>query len=586
MFNAVLMAVIVAQAPDGLRTHSERSGFTKTGRYEEVERLCVQFEAAYPKKVRCETFGVTPERRPMLALIASADGTLSPEAARAKKRPVVLAQGGIHAGEIDGKDAGFWVLRELLDGTAPKALLENVTFVFIPVFNVDGHERFGKNQRPNQVGPQETGWRVTSTNLNLNRDYAKADAPEMRAMLRLLGAWDPILYLDLHVTNGSKFQHDVAVLLEPQFGGPAALNAIGKDLREAAFKELEAQGHQPLLFYPSLNNENDPSSGFTFGIAPPRFSQGYWSLRNRFGALVETHAWKDYATRVRSTHDVLLAFMKEAAAHGPQWLEAAARADAADRAAINHAVVLRWQSTKVPTQLDFQGYAYTRELSDVSGKQWVKYDESKPTIWRVPYFGEVSPSVTAMPPRGGYVVHAGFAQLVAERLRLHGFTYDVLTVPRIANVEAFRAATVKFSAGSFEGHQMLTLTGEWKKERVSVPAGSLYVPTGQKGRALLVHLLEPHAPDSLGAWGFFNPMFEQKEYLEDYVIEPYARELLAKDPKAKAEFDAKLKSDPDFAKNPDARLRFFATRHPAWDARLNLYPVFRADEPLRTRADQ
>ena len=84
-------------------------------------------------------------------------------------------------------------------------------FVFVPVFNVDGHERFGRNNRPNQLGPEEMGWRVTAQNLNLNRDYVKADAPEMQAMLRLLNEWDPIVYVDLHVTDGAKFQHDVSV---------------------------------------------------------------------------------------------------------------------------------------------------------------------------------------------------------------------------------------------------------------------------------------------------------------------------------------------------------------------------------------
>ena len=79
----------------------------------------------------------------MVALVASSDGVLEPASARAPARPVLLMQGGIHAGEIDGKDAGFLALREMLDGTAPAARWSAVTLVFVPVFNVDGHERFG-----------------------------------------------------------------------------------------------------------------------------------------------------------------------------------------------------------------------------------------------------------------------------------------------------------------------------------------------------------------------------------------------------------------------------------------------------------
>ena len=44
-----------------------------------------------------------------------------------------------------------------------------------------------------------------------------------------------------------------------------------------------------------------------------------------------------------------------------------------------------------------------------------------------------------------------------------------------------------------------------------------------------------------------------------------------------AQFHQKLASDPAFAKNPAARLEFFARRHASWDERLNLYPVLRTD---------
>src|ERR1700728_2806213 len=181
-----------APADSALETLAEQSKFVRTGHYDEVQRLCEAFAQKWPDSVRCVDFGLTPEGRPMLALVASRSGALTAEAARERGLPVLLMQGGIHAGEIDGKDAGFLALRELLkDGNT----LRNFVLVFVPVFNVDGHERFGRWNRPNQVGPEEMGWRVTAQNLNLNRDYMKAAAPEMEAMLRLLNAWDPVLYV-------------------------------------------------------------------------------------------------------------------------------------------------------------------------------------------------------------------------------------------------------------------------------------------------------------------------------------------------------------------------------------------------------
>ena len=68
-----LLLLAMAAAP--LTTVAEQSGWTKTGRIEEVERLCAAFPRRYPGKVKCERFGTTPMGRPMLALIASSDGT-------------------------------------------------------------------------------------------------------------------------------------------------------------------------------------------------------------------------------------------------------------------------------------------------------------------------------------------------------------------------------------------------------------------------------------------------------------------------------------------------------------------------------
>src|SRR5690606_291464 len=258
--------------PDArLGTVSERSGFVRTGRYDEVVALCDAFAAEHPEAVRCIDFGTTPEGRPMKALVASRSGALTPAAARDAGLPVLLVQGGIHAGESDGKDAGFLALRQALDGEAAPGALDRQVLLFVPVFNVDGHERFGRWNRPNQRGPEEMGWRTTAQNYNLNRDYVKADAPEMQAMLALVNAWDPILYVDLHVTDGAKFRQDVSYQIEPVHAGDAQLRADGLAMRTALVDAVAAQGAHPLTFYPSFVEEDNPASGFIDGVAPPRF---------------------------------------------------------------------------------------------------------------------------------------------------------------------------------------------------------------------------------------------------------------------------------------------------------------------------
>src|SRR4249919_462372 len=248
-----LGAIASAHATDAsLSTVAERSGFLKTGRYDEVIALCAAFQKTYPDAVRCIDFGRTPEGRPMKALIVSRSGALTAKQAGDRGLPVLLIQGGIHAGEIDGKDAGFLALREALESKAAKGALEKQVLIFVPVFNIDGHERFGKWNRPNQRGPEEMGWRTTAQNYNLNRDYVKADSPEMQAMLRLIEAWDPLACIDLHVTDGAKFQHDVAIMVEPVHAGDEGLRKAGRELRDGVIDDLSAAGSTPVAFYPSF----------------------------------------------------------------------------------------------------------------------------------------------------------------------------------------------------------------------------------------------------------------------------------------------------------------------------------------------
>jgi len=92
---------------------------------------------------------------------------------------------------------------------------------------------------------------------------------------------------------------------------------------------------------------------------------------------------------------------------------------------------------------------------------------------------------------------------------------------------------------------------------------------------LAMNLLEPEAPDSLVAWGFFNAIFEQKEYGESYVLETLAREMIAADPLLRQEFRQKVASDSSFAGNAYDRLQFFYRRSPYWDPHMNVYPVGR-----------
>jgi Zinc carboxypeptidase len=573
--GATARTATTSTSDTALETVAEQSKFVRTGRYDEVPRLCEAYAHTWPGLVKCVNFGSTPEGRPMVALIASRSGALAPEEARKRGLPVMLMQGGIHAGEIDGKDAGFLALRELLqDGNA----LRNFVLVFVPVFNVDGHERFGRWNRPNQVGPEEMGWRATAQNLNLNRDYMKADTPEMHAMLGLLNAWDPVLYVDMHVTDGANFQPDVSNTIDPLYSGDAALHPTAKALVTELNSKISAMGSHPLDFYPEFVKEDDPDSGFAASIYSPRFSTAYWGLHNRFALLLETHSWKDYATRVRVTHNIIVTLVDMMSREGSGWRAQALEADARARRLGGQVVTLDFDNGPQVRTIDFPGYAYTRKHSDISGAIATFYDATKPTVWHVPFRDTIVPKTTAQAPRGGYIVTAANADWMAAKLVLHGIHFEKLAHETTdVAVQAFRATQVTYSKETFEGHTMLTFTGAWAPQKRPIPAGSLFVPIAQPNSRVAVALLEPQAVDSLAAWGFFNSAFESKEYMEPYVEEQVAAEMLAHDPKVAADFKKRLAEDKQFAADPAARLDYFYRLSPSWDERLNLYPVYRVE---------
>ena len=564
-----------------LETHAERSGYSETGPASEVDTLVRAFTRRFRKRLRAERFGTTGEGRPLWVLAASDDGTLTPDRARRRGRPVVFALAGIHPGEIDGKDAGFQLLRELLEGTALPGVLRHVTFVFVPIFNVDGHEHSSPHHRPNQNGPRSQGWRTNARNLNLNRDWMKADSPEMRALLPVLQAWDPLVFVDLHVTDGAHFLPDVSLLVAPLIEGPPPMQAMARVLQDEIHAELRAGGHLPLDFYPALVRDDDPASGFTRTVYPPRFSHSYWGLRNRLAVLVETHSWKDYRTRVVTTRDLLASVLASVRRHGPAWRVRMRGLDEDTRSKPPTALDLAFAASGETETIEFPAYAYDRAPSPATGGTYLRFHLDRPQSWRVPLRGRMVSTTRVDLPRGGWAIPPGWAAVVAEALDRHGIEHRVLTRATRARVSTFGLADPRPSTAPYEGRQRLDPQGTWSEPRPEeLPRGTRIVPLAQPRAALAAHLLEPTGPDSLTAWGTFNAAFQQQEYVEAYLLEPWAETELARDPELRAAFEERLR-DPSFADDLDARRRFFLLRHPSYDQRIRRVPVFRLAAPLR-----
>ncbi|MGH8172531.1 MAG: M14 family metallopeptidase [Rhodanobacteraceae bacterium] len=569
-----------ADMSDSWITPAEVAQFRTTPSYADTHAYLERLATAAPKEIHLTRFGVSPEGRDLMLVVAAKDGEFTPAAARASGKEIVLVQAGIHAGEIEGKDAGLMLLRDVSVGGKHAALLDHVILVYLPIFNVDGHENNGAYNRINQNGPDTMGFRATAQNLNLNRDYTKADAPEMRAWLKMFDAWMPDLFMDIHTTDGADYQYDLTWFLEEW--GP--LNPAVKSWQNTAFKQsifpaFEAMGHVQAPYLDLVDHRDITKGVGNFGSGP-RFSTGYVVLRNRPALLVETHMLKSYEVRVRATYDLVVATLTYLNKHHGTLRKIVEQADAETIARAQTAgaeLPILFKTTDKPVTLTLKSYAFSQQKSDISGDTWVTYDPRTPKTYEVPFFRDLFATESVRLP-AAYVVPASLPQII-EKLDEHGVRYERLAAPTELRVERYRLTKPVWADKPFEGRHLLNEFSQ-ASETVSVvlPAGSAIVPMDQAAANVAVNLLEPRAPDSLLRWGFLDASLEQKEYADARVAEKLARDLMAKDPSLKSEFDAKVAADPAFAKDPAARLAFFYERSPWFTTQhVGAYPVLRLD---------
>ncbi len=584
------VGVAATADPGDWKTPSEAGDYRSTPRYDETIGWLRRLAAADPRRIRIETFGKTGEGRDLHVVIASKGGLFDPVAARRAGRVVVLVQNAIHAGEMDGKDASLALLRDMVITGADARLLDRVVLLVIPIYNADGHERVGRFNRVNQNGPEETGWRTQARNLNLNRDYMKADAPETRAWLGLWNRWLPDYFVDNHVTDGADFVYDTTYGVDT---GPDVRPDHARWSREILIpwiQEAVSKAGHVIGPYLGLKDETDPAQGAVTGQDQPRFSTGYAILQNRPAMLVEMHMLKDYRTRVRGNVELMRALLevinRDADRIAVMNREADAATIEAGRAASSEPVFpLRLEADGTTEPYPLRIFAFERTPSAVSGATRIEYGPT-PTTITVPRQVGLRVTRAIAPPRA-YLVPAQWTAVI-EVLQAHGLWLPRTTAAWEGEVSTYRCDLPRWLDRPYEGRQVMFFPGEGLppstatlggcrpvRERLRFPAGSVVVPLDQRAAKVAIHFLEPEGPDSAVTWGFFNAMFEQKEYAEPYVMEKIARDLLAADPALRAEFDRRVAGDPAFAASPQARLDFFYRRSPWWDARLGLYPVAR-----------
>ncbi len=550
-------------------TPTEKTGMTDTPDYAETIAWLEKLAAASPL-VRLITIGKTAQGRDLYAVIASLEGLDATSKLAASDKPTLLVQAGIHSGEIDGKDAGMMLLRDIAFG-GKSALLTNANLLFIPVLNADGHERRSVWNRPNQRGPTHQGWRTTAQNLNLNRDYMKAQAPEMIALLKLIQESKPSLYLDIHVTDGVDYQYDITYGFHGWQGGFAWSPRIGQwldlTLRPALDVDLAKAGHipGPLVF---AKNNRDLSQGIIAKPYDPRFSTGYGDLRHLPTLLIENHSLKPFRQRVLGTYVLIESCLRIIGEQATALQDAIAHDEASRPATLG----FNWNGAPDhETTMPFLGIASETFNSTASGIDEVSW-LGKPLIRdNLPVHLTTKPQLTLRRPVA-YYLPVTEADMLAV-LSSHGVRMETLEQPKTLKIEHYRLVDPVASAKPFEGRHTVVTRVRSESGIQQLPAGTIKVSTDQPLGDLAIALLEPEHVDSLTAWGFVPEILSRTEYIEGYVIAQLAERMMQESPQLKAEFEAKLASDPDFAKDPEARLQWFYQRSPFYDQAYLRYPV-------------
>jgi hypothetical protein len=567
--------------PQEWLTVAEKSDFRATSSYDQTMVYLYRLEAAAPHLIRVTDFGRSGQGRPLPLVIVSADGAFTPEAAAATGKPILLIQSCIHAGEVDGKDATLMVLRDIALGRRPE-LVKGVVTLFAPIYNADGHEHVSIYNRSNQNGPVEgMGYRATANGINLNRDFLRLVSPEGKALAKLVTTWNPHLHVDNHVTNGSDHAWVLTWLVDEAPRLAPSLDAwVGAHLPRV-LAAIEAGGH-PNGPYVNHVSRSDPTAGMIWDVALPRYSSGYFSLRNRASILIEMHAHKPFRDRVLANRAFIDELIEEVGRSGQELVRAVQEAEAATVAmgvadARPSEVVVRWKVVEESETITWPAYEWSIEDSEVMGGKQVQYHPGEirevELEWRHLQIAEL----TLARPRG-YLVLAGWPQ-VEELVAGHGLRAFRLSEDTELEVETTRLANPEFATSPYQGVVMVEdFEISRQPETRSIPAGSLWIPADQPSFEVAVQLFEPEAPDSIVRWGVVSSLFERKVYIGLDLLESLADEMLV-DEKVRSEWESALE-DPDFAKNPSARYMWWYQRTPYWDETVGLLPVMRIMVPV------
>lgn len=591
-----------------LPTVAEKSDFKATSRYDEVNAFLKDL-AAKSSLVRTWDIGKSGEGRAIPLMLLADPPVASVEEAKKSGKMVVLMVGGIHSGECDGKEALLALARDVAlareeskrqrdeetkrqrdketkreekkDGSESGAAaggekghgdekgvhdavssslglsvssslsssLDHLILAFVPIYNPDGNEKMDPKNRPGQVGPETMGIRENAlppAGLDLNRDFVKLEAPETRALVRLMNQLDPAVVVDTHTTNGSFHRYTLtydtnknpagdAKLLEYCRG--ALMPALGKAVKDSSGIDTFWYG----------NFERDHGRWETYPDQP-RYGINYVGMRNRIGILTESYSYATYKERIGAQEAFLKATIAYAAGHREEIRKLISETDArisaggerergptgegrrrggrrgerpagGEPARADAAKPDGGKPETAPAEPELATVAIRSKMVASEGKTKVlgyveeeKDGHNRPTKeakdYDVDLYVSFAPEKTVPRPYA-YIIAApdkddtSFATVI-QTLQRHGIKIEETREDIELDTSAAAIDAVTKAVRPFQGHSTVSVQASRHEVPHRFPAGSMLIKTAQPLGNLAAYLLEPESSDGLATWNFLD----------------------------------------------------------------------------------
>ena len=555
----------------------------QTVTYKEGITFLEKLSNTYPQFLQLNTFGTTDSGEPLHEVIFNANGKFEPLSEKETQNEfVVFINNGIHPGESDGIDATLMLLRDLCTKESTRSQYKNIVLVIIPFYNISGTLTRNSTTRTNQNGAAEYGFRGNVKNLDLNRDFVKCDSKNAESFNKLFQKWQPLVYLENHVSNGADYEYVMTYLATQadRLGGKMGL-FLNKNFTPALEKAMINRNEEMTPYVNVFGT--DPIHGWEAFMDSPIYSTGYTALFQTFSLLTETHMLKPYEQRVKATSVFMEELLKYVQKNGKE-LQAIKLEDQKALQKQNE-FPLDWEIDKTRYRtLNFKGYESSLEKSKVSGLDRMKYDRSKPYTKEIKYYDAFKPSLKIIAPKA-YLVPMAYTE-VLERLKWNGVKMDTVinTNYEGQSVEVYSITGYQTSSSAYESHYV-HYNIEVEKQKISFGEALRYpeqkyilIEMNQPANRYIVEMLEPQGASSFFAWNFFDGILQQKEHFSPYVFEDIAAKILEENPALREKLENKKATDEKFAQSTYMQLDFVYKNSPHYEKTHLVYPVFRLIE--------